>query len=402
MHTDDAYPLEAPADDSPPGVGKSAGLARAPVGAKGRGAVGNPQGRFERFQREPEDDGWFGPDGEPARLETHVQLEQARSVLTRNASPDVPFRISLNPYRGCEHGCVYCYARPNHAQLGLSPGLDFETRLFAKVNAAQCLRAELASPSYRCEPINLGTATDAYQPVEREHRITRALLETLAECANPVVVVTKSSLVERDLDLLAPMARSRLAAVYVSVTTLDPLLARRWEPRAAAPWRRLETIRRLSEAGVPVGVSVSPVVPFLNEPEIERILSAAREAGAAHAFYTVLRLPWEVRQIFTDWLEACYPERSRRIVGRLAEMRDPSQRARLNDPKFHSRMKGRGHWADLLRMRFDLAARTLGLNRDRLDFRTDLFTPPRADSQLGLFPAEPRGAAQADRAVFRE
>lgn len=365
---------------------------------RGRGAVGNPQGRFERYVRETTDDGWFGPEGDPPARDTRVETERARSVISRNASPDIPFTLSLNPYRGCEHGCVYCYARPNHAHLGLSPGLDFETRLVAKVNAAECLRAELAAPSYRCETLNLGTATDSYQPIERRWRITRAVLEVLAECAHPVALVTKSSLVERDLDLLAPMARRGLAAVYVSLTTLDPVLARRWEPRAAAPWRRLETIRRLSEAGVPVGVSVSPVVPFLNEPELERILCAAREAGAGHAFYTVLRLPGEVRQVFTDWLQAAYPERARRILGRLADIRDPIGRAQLNDTRFHKRMKGEGHWADLLGLRFQLAARKLGFNRDRLQLRTDLFVAPRADGQLALFPSAPAGTPP-DRAA---
>lgn len=368
---------------------------------RGRGAVGNPQGRFERYVRETADDGWFGPEGEPPSHDTRVDTEQARSVISRNASPDIPFTLSLNPYRGCEHGCVYCYARPNHAHLGLSPGLDFETRLVAKVNAAERLRAELAAPSYRCEALNLGTATDAYQPIERQWRITRAVLEVLAECAHPVALVTKSSLVERDLDLLAPMARRGLAAVYVSLTTLDPGLARRWEPRAAAPWRRLETIRRLSEAGVPVGVSVSPVVPFLNEPELERILGAAREAGAAHAFYTVLRLPGEVRQVFIDWLQAAYPERAQRILGRLADIRDPAGRTRLNDARFHKRMKGEGHWADLLGLRFQLAARKLGFNRDRLQLRTDLFVAPRADGQFALFPSAPAGMPP-DRAAQGE
>jgi len=369
---------------------------RPPVLRRGRGAVGNPQGRFERHARQAYEDGWFGVDGEPPRLQTHVEVERARSVISRNASPDVPFTQSLNPYRGCEHGCVYCFARPNHAHLGLSPGLDFETRLFAKVNAAERLRIELAAPSYRCDAINLGTATDAYQPVEREWRITRAVLEVLAECSHPVALVTKSSLVERDLDLLAPMARQGLAAVYVSLTTLDPILARQWEPRAAAPWRRLETIRRLSEAGVPVGVSVSPVVPFLNEPELERILGAAREAGASHAFYTVLRLPGEVREVFTEWLGAVYPERARRVLSRIADMRNPAGGTRLNDPRFHARMKGEGHWAEILGLRFQLAARKLGFSRDRLQLRTDLFTAPRADGQLGLFASAPPGIRQPD------
>ena len=386
MHTDRPARTPFPAS-SPSGEREVDAPVRRPTLLKGRGAADNPQGRFERYARESVDDGWFGPEGDPPALDTRVTTEQARSVISRNASPDIPFTLSLNPYRGCEHGCVYCYARPNHAHLGLSPGLDFETRLVAKVNAAERLRAELSAPSYRCETLNLGTATDAYQPVEREWRITRAVLEVLAECSHPVALVTKSSLVERDLDLLAPMARRGLAAAYVSVTTLDPGLARRWEPRAAAPWRRLETIRRLSEAGVPVGVSVSPVVPFLNEPELERILQAARDAGARHAFYTVLRLPGELAPLFTQWLQASYPERARRILGRLTDLRDPSGRTRLNDSRFHKRMKGQGHWADLLGLRFQIAARKLGFSRDRLQLRTDLFVPPRADGQIALFPS---------------
>lgn len=380
-----------------PGGGEPA--ARSVAAPKGRGALANPQGRFERLRREAEDDGWFGGDGEAPLLRTRLEFEQARKILSRNDSPDVPFVFSINPYRGCEHGCAYCYARPGHGYLGLSPGLDFETRLFAKANAAECLLAELASPSYRCDPINIGSATDAYQPVEREQRITRALLQVLADCSHPLSIVTKSALVERDIDLLAPMARAGLAAVYVSLTTLDPVLARRWEPRAAAPWRRLEIVRRLSEAGIPVGVSISPLVPFVNEPELERILAAAREAGAAHAFYTVLRLPWELQQMFSEWLQAWYPDRARRVLRRLADMRDPARGERINDSRFHSRMKGRGHWADLVRLRFDLAVRKLGLNRDRLTLRTDLFVPPRLDGQLGLFTPPPtagEGAAAPD------
>ncbi len=411
MHTDDrsragAGRREFQAAEAP---------VRQPVPAKGRGALDNLQGRFERLQRSAEDDGWFGDDGAPPPRPTPLSFEQARPILSRNASPDVPFELAINPYRGCEHGCSYCYARPGHGYLGLSPGLDFETRLFAKANAAECLAAELASPAHRCSPINIGSATDAYQPVEREQRITRAVLQVLADCAHPLSIVTKSALVERDIDLLAPMGRAGLAAVYVSITTLDPVLARRWEPRAAAPWRRLETVRRLSEAGIPVGVSISPLVPFINEPELERILAAAREAGAAHAFYTVLRLPWELRQMFSDWLQAWYPDRAERVLSRLADMRDPGRgagpsppglsppglsssrpgqagpsqprlnRPRLNDPRFHTRMKGQGHWADLVGLRFGLAVRKLGLNRGRLDLRTDLFVPPSADGQLGLF-----------------
>lgn len=359
----------------------------------GRGAVSSPAGRFETLARESVDDGWYRENGEPPALRTEVTEERARNILAFNDSPDLPFDRSLNPYRGCEHGCTYCFARPTHAWLGLSPGLDFETRLRAKVNAAERLRAELAAPAYRCAPVNIGSATDAYQPIERERRLTRAVLEVLSECSHPLTIVTKSSLVERDIDLLAPMARRGLAAVYVSVSTLDPALARAWEPRAAAPWRRLRTIRRLADAGIPVGVAVAPVVPFLNEPELERVLEQAAQAGASSAFYTILRLPWELREVFVDWLQSVYPDRAARIMNRLGDMRAGDGRAggngtggksaggksgerRLNDPRFFHRMTGQGGWAELVRLRFELATRKLGLNRERGSLRTDLFEPP--------------------------
>lgn len=339
----------------------------------GRGAVSSPAGRFETLARESVDDGWYRENGEPPALRTEVTEERARNILAFNDSPDLPFDRSLNPYRGCEHGCTYCFARPTHAWLGLSPGLDFETRLRAKVNAAERLRAELAAPAYRCAPVNIGSATDAYQPIERERRLTRGVLEVLSECSHPLTIVTKSSLVERDIDLLAPMARRGLAAVYVSVSTLDPALARAWEPRAAAPWRRLRTIRRLADAGIPVGVAVAPVVPFLNEPELERVLEQAAQAGASSAFYTILRLPWELREVFVDWLQSVYPDRAARIMNRLGDMRGER---RLNDPRFFHRMTGQGGWAELVRLRFELATRKLGLNRERGSLRTDLFEPP--------------------------
>jgi len=371
-------------------------MTRQPVHVKGRGATGNPQGRFESLRREPHDDGWPRDDGD-APPRTVVRVERARSILTRNDSPDVPFDLALNPYRGCEHGCTYCYARPNHGYVGLSAGLDFETRLFVKADAVRLLRAELAAPGYRCEPINIGSATDAYQPIEREHRLTRSIVELLARCRNPATVITKSSLIERDIDLWAEMARQQLAVAFVTITTLDAGLARAWEPRAAAPWRRLETIRRLAEAGIPVGVSVAPIAPFLNEPELERILEAARDAGASHAQYMVLRLPWELKDLFGDWLAAHFPDRAQRVLERLRDMRDAgpvkgersARERRLNDPDFFTRMKGRGSWAELLRLRFQVATRRLGLNRARPQLRTDLFVPPAADddhpAQLGLF-----------------
>ena len=358
---------------------------------RGRGATSNPQGRFELERRASEDDGWYGGDGEPPPLATTVTIERAGSIIVRNRSPDVPFDLSINPYRGCEHGCVYCYARPNHSYLGLSPGLDFETKLFAKADAAALLRTELAARSYRCEPINLGSVTDAYQPIEREHRITRAVVEVLEQARHPVTVITKSALIERDIDLWASLAHDRLALAYVTITTLDPGLARRWEPRAAAPWRRLETIRRLSEAGIPVGVSVAPVAPFINEPELESVLAAAHEAGARHAQYMVLRLPHELADVFTDWLRAHYPDRAERVLNRLREMRrdEGGSADRINDPRFFTRMKGTGKWAQLIAMRFDLATRKLGFHQERVELRCDLFQPPSTDGQMALFAPGP-------------
>jgi DNA repair photolyase len=370
---------------------------------KGRGAVSRPQGRYEGLVREADPGVTWSPDaeesGSPPPHLTRVTREDARSIVSRNRSPDVFFEQSANPYRGCEHGCIYCYARPNHAWLGLSPGLDFETELVAKPKAAELLAAEIARPGYRCSPLVLGTATDAYQPIEREWRLTRAMLQVLAEWRHPVAIITKSALVERDLDLLAPMAAQGLAAVYVTVTTLQPELAMAWEPRAAAPWRRLQTIRRLSEAGIPVGVMVAPIVPFLNEPEIETVLGEARRAGARSAHYTVLRLPHELEQVFADWLRAHHPERADRVLARLADMRPGG---RLNDARFHHRMRGEGTWAELIRLRFELACRKAGLTRERAALEVSRFSAPRNQRQLALFehpgpsptPGLPRTGAQ--------
>lgn len=313
---------------------------------------------------------------------TEVRQETVKDLLAYNDSPDIYFDRSINPYRGCENGCVYCYARPTHSYLGLSPGLDFETRLVAKINAAEALRRELAAPSYRAAVVNLGSATDAYQPVERELRITRAVLETLYEARHPVAVVTKSSLIERDLDLLAPMARQRLTAAFISVTTLDRELSRRLEPRAVSPERRLRTIETLARAGVPVCVNVAPVIPFVNEPEIERILAVASSAGARAAFYTVIRLPWEVAPLFKQWLHVHYPQRAERVMRRVRDMRE----GRDYKAEFATRMKGSGVWAELIRQRFEKASARLGLDRGRFDLRQDLFMKPKpADSQLALF-----------------
>ncbi len=310
-----------------------------------------------------------------------MRHERAKSLLAYNDSPDIYFDRSINPYRGCEHGCIYCYARPTHSYLNLSPGLDFETKLVAKVNAAEVLRSELAAPGYRAAVVNLGSATDAYQPVERELRITRAVLEVLAETRHPAAIVTKASLIERDLDLLGPMAKEQLTAAFISVTTLDHDLSRTLEPRAASPARRLRTIETLARAGVPVCVNVAPVIPFVNEPEIERILEAASAAGARGAFYTVLRLPWEVAPLFREWLQAHFPQRAERVMNRVRDMRE----GRDYNADFATRMKGTGQWADLIRQRFDAACARLGLDRGRFELRNELFQPPRLDPQLDLF-----------------
>jgi len=347
---------------------------------KGRGAVSNLQGRFEVNARECFEDGWSSEEEEAAsRTKTIIVHEQAKSILTRNASPDIPFGLSLNPYRGCEHGCIYCFARPTHSYLELSPGMDFETRLFAKVNAADLLRQELARPSYQPEPIALGVITDAYQPCERDLQITRRVLEVLAECHHPVGLISKSSLIERDIDLLAPMAARRLAGAAVTLTTLDPEIARTLEPRAAAPARRLRTIRTLAQAGIPVSVSIAPVIPFITEPDLERIVEAAFDAGAYSAHYIVLRLPWEVSPLFQEWLQAHFPDRAQRVMNRIRDMRGGKD----YDSDFSSRMKGEGVWADLIRQRFEKAVARYGVqgqNRfkalDVTQFRRPQFVPP--------------------------
>jgi DNA repair photolyase len=339
---------------------------------KGRGATINPEGRFERLRREPVDDGWGSAAVAPAPLRTQVRPDASRTIIARNDSPDVPFDRSINPYRGCEHGCVYCYARPSHAYLGLSPGLDFETKLFAKHDAAVLLRRELARPGYACAPITLGGNTDAYQPVEKRLRITRRVLEVLAEHRHPAVVVTKSALVLRDLDLIKDMAAQGLARVAVSITTLDPGLARKLEPRAPAPHRRLTALRELSAAGVPTTVMVAPVVPGLTDHEIEQILAAASAAGAERAGYVLLRLPYEVEELMTAWLETHYPGRAARVLALVRQCRG----GRLNDSTFGRRMVGQGAFADLIRRRFELACRRYGFVRGGPGLRTDLFRPP--------------------------
>ncbi len=348
---------------------------------KGRGATFNPEGRFERVSREAVDDGWAQADEELPPFATTVAEEWAKSIIARNDSPDIPFDRSINPYRGCEHGCVYCYARPSHAYLGLSPGLDFETRLYAKANAAQLLRDELGKPGYRCGMIALGANTDPYQPIERERRITRGILEVLSECDHPVGIVTKSALVERDLDLLAPMAAKNLVRVHVSVATLDRELARRMEPRAASPRRRLETIRALSGARVPVGVMAAPVIPFLTDSELEQILEAAHGAGARFADYVLLRLPHEMAELFRAWLGIHYPLKAKHVMSRIVAMRE----GRENDPQFGSRMRGSGVFADLLAKRFRIACERLRLNAGCEPLDTSRFRAPARHGQLSLF-----------------
>jgi len=357
---------------------------------RGRGAATAMAHRFARDAREEVDDGWAGQDEPDSTLApaTRVHLETARSALCSNDSPDIFFDLSVNPYRGCEHGCIYCYARPTHSYLGFSPGLDFETQIIAKHNIAEVLRRELAQPRYQPRLINIGSATDCYQPVERELRLTRRLVEVMRDARHPFSIITKSIGVERDLDLLAPLAAQRLAAVYVTITTLDPVLARRLEPRAAAPHRRLRTLRTLADAGVPVGVSVAPQIPFVTE-DMEQVLEAARDAGARSAFYTVLRLPWELDAVFREWLALHYPQRAARVLARVQDLHglDAAQRGagKVYDSDFATRMKGSGLWADLLRQRFAGACRRLGLNRERLELDLSQFRPGLARGQGSLF-----------------
>ena len=348
--------------------------------AKGRGAASNPAGRFESVRGEVCDDGWFPDDADGGhRTVTTVTEERARGIVSRNESPDVPFDRSINPYRGCEHGCVYCYARPSHAYLNLSPGLDFETRLFAKTNAAGLLREKLAARGYRPVPITIGANTDPYQPIERRYEITRALLAVFAETRHPCTIITKSAMVERDLDLLAELARDRLVAVFVSVTSLDNRLSAKLEPRASAPHRRIAAIRRLSEAGVPVGVLVSPVIPMVTDTDLEEILAQSRAAGARRASYALVRLPHEVAQLFREWLDLHLPERAEHVMSLVRQMRG----GRDNDPRFGVRMKGEGVFAELIARRFSVAARRLGFSRDReFDLRCELFRPPTPQGDL--------------------
>ena len=354
---------------------------------KGRGAVSRMAHRFSADERAQFDDGWDTLDlsameaASRAPPATQVRMEQARSALSKNDSPDIYFDYSVNPYRGCEHGCIYCYARPTHSYLNLSPGLDFETQIVAKTNIAQVLRQELACRNYIPQLINIGSATDCYQPVERELKLTRSLIELMAEVGHPMSLVTKSSGVERDVDLLGSMAQCKLVVVYITITTLDPQLARILEPRAAAPHRRLRVIETLAAAGVPVGVSVAPQIPFINE-DMEQVLDAAWNAGARSAFYTVIRLPWEISPLFRQWLAQHYPQRASRVMARVQEMRGGQD----YDASFATRMKGQGIWAELIRKRFEAACRKHGFNRERVELDVSQFVRPEADArQTRLF-----------------
>jgi DNA repair photolyase len=343
---------------------------------RGRGATHNPANRFQRDLRERVGDIASDCD-EPPPLATTVTIQRARTIIAHNDSPDIPFDRSINPYQGCEHGCVYCYARPSHAYLDLSPGLDFESRLFVKPDAPALLRAELARPGYACRPMALGTNTDPYQPIERTWRATRGVLEVLAECEHPFTIVTKGALVERDLDIIAPMAAKNMARVYLSVTTLDPELARRLEPRAASPRRRLQTIRALASAGVPVGVMVAPVIPQLNDRDLEAILAASADAGASDAGYILLRLPREVQPLFRDWLDAHYPLRAAHVMSLMRQLHG----GRAYDAAFGVRQLGNGPFAELLSQRFAIALRRCGLDRKAPLLDTSHFVPPRRDSR---------------------
>jgi DNA repair photolyase len=356
-------------------------MQREPV--KTRGAASNRTGRFEALAVERVDDGWGIADEELPPLATTIQPEPAHSVITRNNSPDIPFELSVNPYRGCESGCIYCYARPSHQYLGLSAGLDFETRLFYKKDAAAHLREELNRKSYKCSPINLGANTDPYQPVERRLGVTRSILEVLAEAHHPVTVITKHALVVRDIDVLSKLAAERLVKVFVSLTTLDDELKRRMEPRAASPRARLAAIGKLVAAGIPTGVMYAPVVPAINDHELEAVLEAAAGQGASTAGYVLLRLPGEVKDLFYEWLELHYPDRVAKVRNRIRDLRGGHD----NDSRFGHRMRGQGNWASLLKSRFEASCRRHGFGSGRdAPLTTSLFQPPnRSPDQMELW-----------------
>jgi DNA repair photolyase len=359
------------------GTGKLTSL---PQLERGRGARVNPGARFDQQAKAYVDDGWETL-AEPQKLRTEIFTETPKTIIARNQSPDISFDRSINPYRGCEHGCVYCYARPSHAYMGLSPGLDFESKLFVKPNAAALLREELTATNYQPAIIALGANTDPYQPIERDYRITRQVIEVLQEFNHPFGIVTKSASVLRDLDILQPMAAKGLVKVAISLTTLDSDLARRMEPRASTPMKRLSALEILSKAGIPSVVMLGPIIPGLNDAEIENILKAARNAGVKEAGYTMLRLPLEVKEIFKDWLEKEYPDRAAKVMALVKSVRGGKE----NDPNFGTRMAGQGPYAWTIGRRFQLAAQRLGLNLNRVKLRTDLFArPPRPGEQMSL------------------
>lgn len=348
---------------------------------KGRGAVTNPDNRFAEYSRREFDDGWDSGDGEPEKLATTLISDASKTIIAYNDSPDIPFDRSINPYRGCEHGCIYCYARPSHAWLGYSPGLDFETQLHYKPQAVELLRQELSAKNYQCAPMALGANTDCYQPIERKLKLTRGILGLLKECRHPAVIISKSSLLERDLDLLKELAKQHLIQVMISITTLDATLARSLEPRAASPSRRLKTIESLANAEVPVGVLVAPVIPVLTDPEMEKILQAAREAGAATARKILLRLPMEVAPLFTEWLQSHVPGKASHVLQRIRDTRD----GELYRSGFSQRMSGSGVYAELLEKRFNLALKRYGFAQSsQLD--CSRFCKPAEDpDQMSLF-----------------
>ena len=343
----------------------------------GRGAVSNRTGRFEAHHVERVDDGWGSLDEEVPPLPTEVRPDPARSIIARNRSPDVGFEQSVNPYRGCEHGCIYCYARPSHAYVNLSPGLDFETKLFYKQDAATLLENELAAPSYRCSPIMIGTNTDPYQPIEREYRVTRSIIEVLQRHRHPFSMITKSAMVLRDLDILSEMARDSLVHVTLSITTLDPELKRTLEPRTASPQARLRAVHALADAGIPVSVMVAPVIPVLTDAELEAILAAAAHAGARSAGYVLLRLPHEIKELFREWLDVHEPLKARHVMNRLQAMRG----GRDYDSRWGIRQRGVGEYAQLLQRRFELCCQRLGLNREAFTHHTLLFRKPQSGPQ---------------------
>jgi DNA repair photolyase len=348
---------------------------------RGRGALSNESGRYERETRVLVDDGWTREDEAPPPLKTEVLRDSSRSIISRNKSPDISFDRSINPYKGCEHGCIYCFARPTHAYLGLSPGADFESRIFAKPNAAELLTRELAAPGYVPRVIAMGTNTDPYQPIERQLKITRSILEVLRDFRHPVGIVTKSPLILRDLDILAPMAEQGLSRAAISVTTLDRKLARAMEPRAGTPGRRIQAIGALHDAGIPVGVMFAPVIPALNDEELESVLSAAAAAGAGSAGYVLLRLPLEIKDLFREWLEEKTPGRAKRVMSLIRQMRGGKD----YDSQWHTRMKGTGPYAEMIARRFHMAAKRLGLNQERVSLATSKFCrSPRMGDQLRL------------------